>query len=198
MLHVFWFIPSKNEASHVVSDGYANQPTEEPDDASGEVWEKTHNEYYHNAVEDKNHLSIAVREPFRLESQRNFVEQAIAQGKAHEVHPETMRRYREGTLGFESTKYDDTIRALEQQDRAVGFATGRYTHTMPIDYGEQYNEEVHSSAHDYKTYEEINRRSDEARAQTRLSRGPDVERIRNRLELDDQENHPWGEAPPYA
>lgn len=110
--HVFWYLPTGYEASApTVSDEEANKPEYEHEDEHGdtEPINKDYSEYYTNAGEDFGSTSVAVRNEHRLRSHRDFVKQAIAQGKSHEIHPETMRQYQTGRLGILRSFTPDNI-----------------------------------------------------------------------------------------
>lgn len=81
-LHVFWHKPESLEIGH--------------DNASNDYEPGTR--YYRNAIENAGSISLATSERGSVKSQHEYVADAIAQGKAHEVHPATMDMYKRGLL----------------------------------------------------------------------------------------------------
>jgi len=109
-LYVFHYIPKFGDNFRVQGDGehlvapqkirnkvyrYNDSEEEEPD---------THDNHtepvvvYRNEHEDKGAISLSVGDFSRLKSQADYVREAIASGKADEVHPKTMAMYKDGVL----------------------------------------------------------------------------------------------------
>jgi hypothetical protein len=81
-LHVFWHKPASLEVGY---DSTMNDYT-------------PGTRYYRNLHEDPNSISLATSERGSIKSQHEYVAEAIAQGKANEVHPATMDMYKRGLL----------------------------------------------------------------------------------------------------
>lgn len=186
-IHTFWHIPQEASTGGeipVVSDTEANTAWHTTRGGfRGD--DKTGNEYYENATEDKGSPSIAIRDDSRLRSQADFVRKAISEGRGHEVHPETMRRYNEGTLGFREATLDSTWDHIANRSNAIHRARqnfmglheeGLFDH--PAD-GAGLNDEM------YNTLERVG-------SAHRLGNGPDEERINNRIALDQREGGGYG------
>lgn len=92
--------------------------------------------WYSNQHEDDQNPSFATEEPNHyLKSQADYVQAAIANGKAKEVHPETMKRYQAGTLGkmrLNNDQIDLLFDNLYHPNKAIGRnALGPYEHAGP-------------------------------------------------------------------
>jgi hypothetical protein len=53
---------------------------------------------YKNTGEDRGSISVSLNDASRLKSHADYVQEAIASGKGHEVHPKTMEMFRQGHL----------------------------------------------------------------------------------------------------
>jgi hypothetical protein len=82
-----------------LTDDAANEmPRDEHDVADMKVMERNKGGYYKNEHEDEGSISYVSLEPKGVKSQADYVTQAIAKGKEHEVHPITLGLYRAGQL----------------------------------------------------------------------------------------------------
>lgn len=92
-IHSFWQTPHNVALGGVMAASDDPNPEDMAHFMPGSMWYRNQNEDYPN-------LSFATDEPEdHLKSQADFVKEAIAQGKIKEVHPETLKRYKAGTLG---------------------------------------------------------------------------------------------------
>jgi hypothetical protein len=83
-----------NEVSNPVSDSYANTGEAVHGDTQG----KDVAAYYRNEVEDRNSTSVVLNNRHPLLTHSDYVRDAIANGKEHEVHPTTLDMYHRGSL----------------------------------------------------------------------------------------------------
>jgi len=83
-MHVFWHVPESEDLP-------VGEDTAENDFTPG-------TRYYPNRVEDRGSLSMASNEPDKFKRQADYVREAIASGKGHEVHPVTKAMYDQGVL----------------------------------------------------------------------------------------------------
>lgn len=89
---------------HVVEDRDANPEKHfEP----SEAWKAAPTSmYYENSVEDPGSISVVSKKPSAVRSHEDYVGQAIAEGKEHEVHPRTLALYKAGKLSAGETIHD--------------------------------------------------------------------------------------------
>lgn len=103
-IHVYHLKPTAEERITEIDDSDANLLGS---------WDPKHSDspvhYYQNLVEDVSSTSAVVRDPSRLKSQSQFVEEAIRNGKVDEVHPFTMAKHLTGTLGVHKQPLQDTL-----------------------------------------------------------------------------------------
>lgn len=103
-IHVYHVEPTAEEKYYEEDDEEANSyPRWNPKSGENTV------HYYKNDVEDVGSTSALVRDPSRLKSQSDFVEDAIRNGKADEVHPITMAMHLTGRLGKWTQNLNDSI-----------------------------------------------------------------------------------------
>lgn len=120
-MHVFHHDPGQRV--FITSDDRAN-------DWYGSIRKGKRNAYYSNDTEDRGSLSLVVHNPSRLKSQHDYVEEAIKQGKGEEVHPHTMKLYKQGVLkkGFDTPYWVSKQRVLSgTSDQTLS----RYNHFDP-------------------------------------------------------------------
>lgn len=116
-LHVFHYTPGSGDNLEVHVDGErytkpgveqgistTHSPTYDPRSEVDTAYDYKHDYHdfpalaYKNDVEDSGSISFSIGDPSRLKSQADYVKEAIAQGKADEVHPKTMAMYKSGAL----------------------------------------------------------------------------------------------------
>lgn len=109
---VFWHNDpwqTKVSRKDIVHDSDANTPNWSDDRPIGQT------QHYRNSAEDIGSVSIAVRDTSELTSQAEFVRKAIREGKEHEVHPETLYHYHQGTLGRTDVDYNTVRDEISRQ-----------------------------------------------------------------------------------
>jgi hypothetical protein len=97
-------VPHKNYGDEILSDEDANADSFADEhlehyglDQSAPDPHNNTPHYYDNEVEDNTSLSSVIPRSHAL-THHDYVRQAIDAGKGHEVHPETLRQYHQGTL----------------------------------------------------------------------------------------------------
>lgn len=103
-VHVYHLESTPEEREKEISDSDANL-------LGG--WHPKHADppvhYYRNYVEDMMSTSAIVRDPSRLKSHSDYVQEAIRNGKADEVHPITMAQHLTGNLGKWTQTLSDSL-----------------------------------------------------------------------------------------
>ena len=180
--HVFWYTPHHGTTEHEPStDRDANNPYDEDGN-------KDYDEYYTNTVEDPGHISVAVRNLSQIASQADFVRKAIAEGKTSEVHPETLRRYRSGTLGINGPREKGELQALrDRRDQDMDAAIDAWRDQTNYEHENKYYQpdlagNFKRTTPNWGALTDAKIKAE--RERTRLTRGPDMDRIRTRSTLD--------------
>ena len=127
-MHVFHHDPGQRVS--VTSDRKAN-------DWYGSIRKGKRNMYYSNDTEDRGSLSLVVHNPSRLKSQHEYVDEAIKQGKGDEVHPHTMKLYKQGALkeGFKTPYWVSKQRVIEgMSDQSLDRINFYNPHMPKIDF----------------------------------------------------------------
>jgi hypothetical protein len=83
-----------NGVDSLVSDYHANHSPDLHDNAQGTEVAA----YYRNEVEDQNSTSVVLNNRHKALTHSDYVRDAIANGKEHEVHPLTLAMYHAGSL----------------------------------------------------------------------------------------------------
>jgi hypothetical protein len=127
-VHTFWQTPHVSDLG-----GGVRALNDSPEDMAhyipGSMW-------YSNQNEDDQNPSFATEEPqHTLKSQADYVKNALANGKGSEVHPETLKRYKSGTLGKLKLNNDQVDLMYEHLYWPVKdtnkYALGAYTKAGP-------------------------------------------------------------------
>ena len=109
-LNTLWHVPENvpnatrvyNEGpAHATSTEYSITPGSSAPSKESRRPAGVKNVYYKNDFEDAGSTSLSIQDASRLKSQSDFVEDAIRNGKANEVHPLTMAKHIAGTLGID-------------------------------------------------------------------------------------------------
>lgn len=127
-IHTFWQTPHLSDFGGGIK-ALDNSPENMAHYLPGSMW-------YENQHEDDGSPSFATDWPgYTLKSQSDFVEDAIRLGKAKEVHPETMKRYKAGTLGkmrLNNNQVDIMYQHLYWPVKGTNrYALGAYTKAGP-------------------------------------------------------------------
>jgi len=131
-MHVFWYQAQKRDPFTVHGDGNVYTRRGE---------EYIHDDhpfpalFYANKGEDYDSTSISVADPTRLKSQSDFVRDAIAAGKADEVHPITMAMFKEGHLDRGAYIPPGTGRSAYLNAKKVNNVKGQILDPSPMNLG---------------------------------------------------------------
>jgi hypothetical protein len=157
-MHVFWHVPESEDLP-------MGEDTIENDITPG-------TRYYQNKHEDIGSLSMASNEPEKFKRQADYVREAIASGKGHEVHPTTKAMYEQGILDKGTYL---PISHTQQFTKPVT-EVGSFTTTMEIPEGEDRESWVRSGwGFSYLRPEERPGVG---------TNGPSLERIKNQVRKD--------------
>ena len=126
-IHTFWQTPHVSDFGGAMK-AFEDSPESMAHYTPGTMW-------YPNEHEDSGSPSFATDLPERtLKSQSDFVDNAIKMGRAKEVHPETMKRYKAGTLGkmrLNNDQVDLMYQNLYWPLKSGRYALGAYTKAGP-------------------------------------------------------------------
>lgn len=126
-IHTFWQTPHISDFGGGMK-AFDDSPENMAHYTPGSMW-------YANQHEDDGSPSFATEFPgHTLKSQSDFVEDAIRLGRGKEVHPETMKRYKAGTLGkmrLNNDQVDLMYQNLYWPLKSGRYALGSYTKAGP-------------------------------------------------------------------